>query len=110
MIMKTLQDYVKQFGKKINIEKSAFYVYNKGAHGDIIVIEEFSGFTRDSFPLMYLGFRMGHAMKRKNLKFYVMWNKYCKRHRPPVVELKGGSQTWKHMLMARDAIDQEIWW
>lgn len=39
-----------------------------------------------------------------------MWNKYCKRHKPQVVEWKGGSQTWKLMLEARDMIDQEIWW
>jgi len=63
--MKTLRDCEKQFGKKINKEKSAFYVYNKGAHGDIIVIEECSSFTRDSFPLMYFGFPIGHALKRK---------------------------------------------
>ncbi|WMV59135.1 hypothetical protein MTR67_052520, partial [Solanum verrucosum] len=39
-----------------------------------------------------------------------MWNKYCKRHRPQVVEWRGGSQVWKYMLQARDDMDQEIWW
>lgn len=39
-----------------------------------------------------------------------MWKKYCKRHCPQVVEWRGGSQLWKHMLLARDDIDQQIWW
>lgn len=39
-----------------------------------------------------------------------MWNKYCKRFRPQVVDWKGGSLTWKYMLKARDYFDQEIWW
>ncbi|KAG5595580.1 hypothetical protein H5410_036812 [Solanum commersonii] len=39
-----------------------------------------------------------------------IWNKYCKRHRPQIVEWRGGSQVWKMMLHARDQMDQEIWW
>ncbi|KAK6773729.1 hypothetical protein RDI58_028967 [Solanum bulbocastanum] len=39
-----------------------------------------------------------------------MWTKYCKTHRPQMVEWSGGSQTWKLMLQARDFYDQEIWW
>lgn len=38
-----------------------------------------------------------------------MWNKYCKRLFPTVVQWKDGSQIWKKMLEARDAIEQEIW-
>lgn len=37
-------------------------------------------------------------------------NKYCKNVRPPLVEYKGGSLTWKHMLEAREMFDQDIWW
>lgn len=39
-----------------------------------------------------------------------MWVKYCKRHRTQVVEWRGGYQTWKYILLARDYFDQEIWW
>ncbi|XP_060194894.1 uncharacterized protein LOC132624080 [Lycium barbarum] len=37
-----------------------------------------------------------------------MWNKYCKKQIPQVVQWKGGSQVWKMMLEARDDIEQEI--
>ncbi|XP_060211780.1 uncharacterized protein LOC132639344 [Lycium barbarum] len=39
-----------------------------------------------------------------------MWNKHCKKHIPTRVQWKGGSQLWKKMLEARDAIEKEIWW
>lgn len=39
-----------------------------------------------------------------------IWNKYCKIHRPQVVEWKGESQTWSFMLQVSNYIDQEIWW
>ncbi|XP_059295494.1 uncharacterized protein LOC132048826 [Lycium ferocissimum] len=40
-----------------------------------------------------------------------IWNKYCKRFRPTVVQWKGGgSQTWKMMLQARDDMEHKIWW
>ncbi|KAH0718271.1 hypothetical protein KY285_014302 [Solanum tuberosum] len=39
-----------------------------------------------------------------------MWNKYCKKFSPALVQWKGGSQLWKKMLEARDNIEQEIWW
>ncbi|XP_059315840.1 uncharacterized protein LOC132066562 [Lycium ferocissimum] len=38
-----------------------------------------------------------------------MWNKHCKKHIPTRVQWKGGSQLWKKMLEARDAIEKEIW-
>ncbi|XP_060182380.1 uncharacterized protein LOC132612050 [Lycium barbarum] len=39
-----------------------------------------------------------------------MWNKYCKKQIPQVVQWKEGSQVWKMMLEARESIEQEIWW
>ncbi|XP_060210633.1 uncharacterized protein LOC132637582 [Lycium barbarum] len=39
-----------------------------------------------------------------------MWNKYCKKQIPQLVQWKGGSQVWKKMLEARESIEQEIWW
>jgi len=31
-----------------------------------------------------------------------LWNKYCKKQIPTLVQWKGGSQVWKHMLQNRD--------
>lgn len=39
-----------------------------------------------------------------------MWNKYCKRHRPQIVEWNCGSQEWKAMLQARDIFYEEFFW
>lgn len=39
-----------------------------------------------------------------------MWNKYCKNYIPALVQWKGGSRLWKHMLKARDNVDKDIWW
>ena len=39
-----------------------------------------------------------------------MWKKYCKKHRPQVVEWNGGLEVRQSMLQARDFVDQEIWW
>lgn len=47
---------------------------------------------------------------KKSMWTIFMWNKYCKRHKPQVVEWRGGSQTKKSMIEARDCFDQEIWW
>ncbi|XP_060202665.1 uncharacterized protein LOC132631080 [Lycium barbarum] len=53
-------------------------------------VEQITGFTRGMFLFQYLGCPIFHTRKRK-LK-------------------KGGSQLWKKMLEARDAIEKEIWW
>ncbi|XP_060210738.1 uncharacterized protein LOC132637701 [Lycium barbarum] len=39
-----------------------------------------------------------------------MWNKYCKRQIPTLVQWKGGSQRWKKMLEARNNMEKHIWW
>lgn len=39
-----------------------------------------------------------------------MWNKYCKKIIPTLVEWKSGTQVWKKMLEARENIEHEIWW
>lgn len=47
---------------------------------------------------------------KKSMWANFVWSKYCKRHRPHVVEWNGGSQVWKFMLEARNQVDQEILW
>ncbi|XP_060178276.1 uncharacterized protein LOC132608235 [Lycium barbarum] len=44
------------------------------------------------------------------LWYNYMWNKYCKKVIPRLVIWKEGSQVWKKMLEARDAVEHEIWW
>ncbi|XP_059290876.1 uncharacterized protein LOC132044416 [Lycium ferocissimum] len=39
-----------------------------------------------------------------------MWNKYCKKLIPTLVQWKGGTQVWKKMLEMREAVEHEIWW
>ncbi|XP_059295549.1 uncharacterized protein LOC132048883 [Lycium ferocissimum] len=39
-----------------------------------------------------------------------MWNKYCKKKPPNLVQWKGGSQVRKKMLVATEEIENEIWW
>ncbi|XP_049414633.1 uncharacterized protein LOC125877356 [Solanum stenotomum] len=61
--------------------------------------------TKALFAKLWWKFRTTNTMWSN-----FIWNKYCKRHRPQVVEWRGGSQVWKLMLQARDFMDQEIWW
>lgn len=39
-----------------------------------------------------------------------MWNKYCKKEIPTLVNWKGGSQVWKMMLKNRDILENNLWW
>ncbi|KAG5630104.1 hypothetical protein H5410_001821 [Solanum commersonii] len=39
-----------------------------------------------------------------------MWNKYCRKHIPILVQWKGASQVWNLMLENREVQDQNIWW
>ncbi|KAG5627192.1 hypothetical protein H5410_012410 [Solanum commersonii] len=49
--------------------------------------------SKDLFAKLWWVFRT-----RKTLWSNFMWNKYCKKERPQVVEWKNGSLTWKYML------------
>nr|XP_009766248.1 PREDICTED: uncharacterized protein LOC104217646 [Nicotiana sylvestris] len=39
-----------------------------------------------------------------------MWNKYCKKEVPTVVQFRKGSHVWKKMLEAREEVEHEILW
>lgn len=64
LLMKTQTDYEEQSRKKINKEKSTFYVYHKAAHKDILKIEDHTGFHKGKFPLTYQGCPVGYAKKK----------------------------------------------
>ncbi|XP_019256289.1 PREDICTED: uncharacterized protein LOC109234676 [Nicotiana attenuata] len=70
-----------------------------------------------------LGFRSLHDVSRalfaklwwifrttKSLWSNFMWNKYCKKEIPTVVQFRRGSNVWRKMLNAREEVEHEILW
>lgn len=39
-----------------------------------------------------------------------LWNKYCKKQIPTLVQWRGGSQQWKGILIQREKVEQNLWW
>lgn len=62
-------------------------------------------FSKALFAKLWWKFRTSNTLWSNYI-----WNKYCKRYRPQVVEWKGRSQVCMIMLQARDVLDQKIWW
>ncbi|XP_019225001.1 PREDICTED: uncharacterized protein LOC109206620 [Nicotiana attenuata] len=46
----------------------------------------------------------------KSLWSNFMWNKYCKKELPTVVQFRRGSHVWKQMINAREEVEHEILW
>ncbi|XP_070013963.1 uncharacterized protein [Nicotiana sylvestris] len=46
----------------------------------------------------------------KTLWSNFMWNKYCKKEIPTVVQFRKGSHVWRKMLEAREEVEYEILW
>ncbi|XP_059284804.1 uncharacterized protein LOC132038098 [Lycium ferocissimum] len=65
MIMKVLQDYEKVSGQLINKRKSSFYMFAKVSQNIVQGVATTTGFSRGSFPFVYLGCPISHARKRK---------------------------------------------
>ncbi|KAG5613793.1 hypothetical protein H5410_013617 [Solanum commersonii] len=83
------------------VERKAFVVSDLGGLG----FRSLFDVSKVVFAKLWWKFRTTNSLWSQ-----FMWNKYCKRNRPQVVEWRGGSQVWKLMLLARDNFDQEIWW
>ncbi|XP_060182221.1 uncharacterized protein LOC132611876 [Lycium barbarum] len=64
-IMKILHDYEAVFGQKINVHKSAFYMYKKVSSELVHEVQQITGFSRGEFPFIYLGCPLFHARKKK---------------------------------------------
>lgn len=64
-IMETLQDYEKVSGKKINKEKSFYYLHQNITANTAIQVGQCTGMTKGYFPMMYLGCPIIHTIKRK---------------------------------------------
>ncbi|XP_059292439.1 uncharacterized protein LOC132045882 [Lycium ferocissimum] len=65
LIMKVLQDYEKVSGQLINKRKSSFYMFSKVSQNIVQGVAPTTGFSRGSFPFVYLGCPISHARKRK---------------------------------------------
>ncbi|KAG5630392.1 hypothetical protein H5410_002109 [Solanum commersonii] len=39
-----------------------------------------------------------------------MWNKYCKKLHPILVQGRGASHKWRKMIMVREEVEHQIWW
>ncbi|WMV30576.1 hypothetical protein MTR67_023961 [Solanum verrucosum] len=131
-IVSILQEYEVQSGQKVNKEKSAFYLHQSASSIEKQLVEECTGKSKHwaawvdvCLPKKEggLGFRsmfdISKAMYAKlwwrfriqnTLWANFMWNKYCKKHIPTLVQWKDGSQLWKNMLQNRDDIEKFIWW
>ncbi|XP_070008384.1 uncharacterized protein [Nicotiana sylvestris] len=70
-----------------------------------------------------LGFRSLHDVSRalfaklwwrfrttKSLWSNFMWNKYCKKEIPTVVQFRRGSNVWRKMMNDREEVEHEILW
>lgn len=65
LVMNTLHLNEEQSEQLINKGKSFFNLYSKAAQSSIQLVEEATEFTKGDFPLIYLGFPIGHAKNKK---------------------------------------------
>ncbi|XP_070043184.1 uncharacterized protein [Nicotiana tomentosiformis] len=61
--------------------------------------------SKSLFPKLWWNFKT-----TKSLWSNFMWNKYCKKEIPALVQFKDGSHVWRKMLKAREVIEHEILW
>lgn len=64
-IMLILQEYEVQSDKKVNKEKSAFYLHQSAGAADKELVEECVGISEGHFTLKYLSVPITHSRKRK---------------------------------------------
>ncbi|XP_075099398.1 uncharacterized protein LOC107806947 [Nicotiana tabacum] len=119
-----LGKYEKISGQMISKPKSSYYIYSKVAHGLFQAVGDSTGFPRDSFKVQRkkVGVIIGHlgrifvSLKRrvarttKSLWSNFMWNKYCMKELPTVVQFRKGSKVWKQILNAREEVEHDILW
>lgn len=86
--MMTLQEYEKQSGQKVNIEKSFYCVHQNAAGNSSLLVEQCTGFTRGSFPINYLRCPITHTRKRKE------------HYKELIDRVKGKLQAWKWIMLS----------
>lgn len=64
-IIKTLQEYERESGQKINKAKSSFYTHQKAGATVNSLIEQHIGISKGQFPMKYLGCPITRNRKRK---------------------------------------------
>ncbi|XP_060190704.1 uncharacterized protein LOC132619964 [Lycium barbarum] len=77
--------------------------YPKGEGG--LGFRSLNDISRARFSKLWWRFRTNNSLWSN-----FMWNKYCKKVRPTLIQWNSGTQTWKYMLEARNDIEQHIWW
>ncbi|XP_016488731.1 uncharacterized protein LOC107808707 [Nicotiana tabacum] len=61
--------------------------------------------SKDLFAKLWWKFRT-----TKSIWSNFMWNKYCKKELPIVVQFRQGSHVWKKMLEVREEVENDILW
>ncbi|XP_060170583.1 uncharacterized protein LOC132601519 [Lycium barbarum] len=117
--MFVLKQYEEVSGQLINKEKSAFHMFHKVATNLIQQVEQVTGFSRDSFPLKYLGFvptkytinelhkifaRFFWSNKEKGRsKHWVSWGKIC-------LPKEEGGFAFRSRYDVSKALFAKLWW
>lgn len=107
-----IDDIQKTFVKFLWSSKEGGRATHWLAWGDICLPKNEGGLGfRSLFDVSKAQFAKLWQMFRTTNTFWsnYMWNQYCIRQRPQVIEWKGGSQILKAMLKAMDFFYQEIW-
>ncbi|XP_059312892.1 uncharacterized protein LOC132064045 [Lycium ferocissimum] len=84
LIMNTLQKYEEISRQLINKGKSSFYMYSNVTNNLVQQVETITGFSRGSFPFVYLGCPITYARKRK-----ADYNNLLKKVKDKLHESKG---------------------
>lgn len=82
------KEYEIKSGELINKEKNFIFAYHKTTQFDIKIVDEITGFSRGNFPLIHLGFPIGHAKKKK-----VHFSKLLKK-------VHNNLQAWKGKMLS----------
>ncbi|XP_060200458.1 uncharacterized protein LOC132628710 [Lycium barbarum] len=88
LFISSAEEYEKVFGQLINKRKSSFYIFSKVSQNIVQGVEKTTGFSRGSFPFVYLGCPISHARKRKT------------DYSELIKKVKDKLQAWKERLLS----------
>ncbi|KAH0696122.1 hypothetical protein KY290_013483 [Solanum tuberosum] len=119
MVMTTLHKYELQSGQLVNKQKSEFFMHGNFENALVDEVRTVTGLVKKIHnklrawkgKMLSFGDKVFWSTKEvRRSKHWVAWFEICKPKEEGGLGFRGGSQTWKHMLEARDMFDQEIWW
>ncbi|XP_059306340.1 uncharacterized protein LOC132057756 [Lycium ferocissimum] len=137
-MMKRLRKYEKASGQLVNTDKSCYYVHHKVSARVNSKIKRHTNMRNGSFPFTYLGCPVFYGRRKqiyyedlikKVMKRILPWQNRLlsfgdveeaygvatseqmrKKWHPTMVVDRGGSHTWKKMVIIRDAVEPQIFW